>query len=92
MDSLPTLKGNSHYGRRLIDMQDIFSESLNDSEQNQHQCIFILFLKIFWVGPLAQKIPFEVTFGHNWSFQGHFDSSELTLVSFKLIKGLNHRN
>ena len=51
----PTLKNNSHFGRRLIDMPHIFLESLNNSEQNQHRCIFIFFSKIFWVRPLYGK-------------------------------------
>ena len=35
-----TLKKNSHFDRRLTDKPDIFLESLDNSEQNQHRCIF----------------------------------------------------
>ena len=52
IDPAPTLKNYSHLERRLIDMPHIFSESLDNSEQNLHRCILIFFLKIFWVGPL----------------------------------------
>ena len=35
---------------------DIFLESLDNSEQNLHRCIFNFFLKIFWVRPLYNII------------------------------------
>ena len=44
-----TLLNHSHFGRRLTDKPDIFLESFDNSEQNQHRCIFYFFLKIFWV-------------------------------------------
>ena len=56
MDPSSTLKNNSHSGRRLTDKPDIFLESLDNSEQNQHRCIFNFFLKIFWVRPLYNII------------------------------------
>ena len=46
MDPAPTFKNNSHSERRLLDMQDIFLESLDNSEHNQHRCILI-FLENF---------------------------------------------
>ena len=52
MDPAPTLNNNSHSGRRLIDKPDIFSESLNSSEQNQHRYILFFYLKFFWVRSL----------------------------------------
>ena len=55
MDPAPTSKNYSHLERRLIDMPHIFSESLDNSEQNLHRCILNLFLKFFWVGPLYKK-------------------------------------
>ena len=54
MDPAPILKNNFHSGRRLTDKPDIFLESLDNSEQNQHRCIFNYFLKFFWVGPLVK--------------------------------------
>ena len=52
VDRSSTLKNYSHFRRRLTDKPDIFLECLDNSEQNQHRCIFNFFLKIFWVGPL----------------------------------------
>ena len=52
VDPSSTLKNNFHSGRRLIDKPDIFLESLDDSEQIQHRCIFNFIFKIFWVEPL----------------------------------------
>ena len=46
------MKDNSHSGRRLADEPDIFLESFDNSEQNEHRCIFNFIFKIFWVGPL----------------------------------------
>ena len=65
VDPSSTLKKNSHFGRRLTDKPDIFLESLDNSEQNQHKCIFNFFLKIFWVGPLKAflklwKVKFHI--------------------------------
>ena len=40
VDHSSTLKNNSHSVRRLIDKPDIILESLDNSEQNQHRCIF----------------------------------------------------
>ena len=48
VDPSSTLKNNSHSGKRLIDKPDIFLESLDNSEQNQHRCIFIFF-QFFWL-------------------------------------------
>ena len=47
MDPAPSLKNYSHLERRLIDMPHIFSESLDNSEQNLHRCILIFFFNFF---------------------------------------------
>ena len=56
VDCSSTLRNYCHFRRRLTDNPDIFLESLDYSEQNQHRCIFNFFLKIFWVGPLVLQI------------------------------------
>ena len=49
-------KNNSHSGRRLIDKPDIFLESLDNSEQNQHRCIFNFFFQNFLGRALNLKV------------------------------------
>ena len=47
MDPATSLKNYSHLERRLIDMPHIFSESLDNSEQNLHRCIWNFFFENF---------------------------------------------
>ena len=60
VDRSATLKNYSHFRRRLTDKPDIFLESLDNSEQNQHRCIFNFFFQNF-LGKALINVSWEIS-------------------------------